>query len=128
MPLKPIYNITTEPISDDLPEYTALEFLRVCANNEPLPTRLTVTNLGQFLLHADDRPQIIRYLHDLLRDTESIKRYSMIQFLVEGRLFNEEIVRLGIPTGRTSFVDIDIDELFIAPLKRESAKQYAASK
>lgn len=128
MSLKPIYNIVTEPVDDDLEEYTALEFFRACATNETLPTRLTVTNLGDFLLHADDSNHLITYLHNLLRDADSIERYSMIQFLVEGRLFNEEIVRLGIPSGRSSYVDIEIDELFIAPLEQESANQYIAPK
>lgn len=129
MSLKPIYNIVTSPVTGDLPEYTALEFFRSCANNDALPTRITVTHLGRFLLHTgDERSNLIRYLHDLLRDTDSIERYSMIQFVVEGRLFNEEIVRLGVPTGRSSYVDIELDELFVAPLKQESATQFVASK
>lgn len=129
MSLKPIYNIVTSPVTDDLPEYTALEFFRSCANNESLPTRISVTHLSRFLLHSgDERSSLIRDLHDLLRDTDSIERYSMIQFVVEGRLFNEEIVRLGVPTGRSSYVDIELDELFVAPLKQQSATQYVASK
>ncbi len=129
MSLKPIYNVVNSPVTDDLPEYTALEFFRVCARDEELPTRVSVNHLGQFLLYAgDSRPSLIRHLHDLLRDTDSIERYSMIQFVVDGRLFNEEVVRLGVPTGRSSYVDIELDELFVAPLKPESATQYVASK
>lgn len=129
MSLKPIYNIVTSPVTQDLPEYTALEFFRACANNEDLPTRVSVAHLGRFLLHAgDDRLNLIRYLHDLLRGTDSIERYSMIQFIIEGRMFNEEVVRLGVPSGRSSYVDIELEELFVAPLKQNSATQYVASK
>ena len=52
----------------------------------------------------------------------------MIQFIVEGRLFNEEVVRLGVPTGRSSYEDIAVDELFVDSLTQESATQYVASK
>lgn len=128
MSLESIYNIVTEPVEDDLDEYTALEFFRACASNSSLPTRLTVTRHGDFLLHAENRGELIRYIHDLLRDTDALERYSMVQFVVDGRLFNEEIVRLGVPSGRNSYIDINIDELFVAPLKQKSAAQYVASK
>lgn len=128
MSLESVYNIVTEPVEDNLDEYTALEFFRACASNSPLPTRLTVKHLGDFLLHAENREDLIRYIHDLLRDTDALERYSMVQFVVDGRLFNEEIVRLGVPSGRNSYIDINIDELFVAPLEQKSANQYVASK
>lgn len=129
MPLNTVYNVVTEPVNDSLDELTALEFFRACVNNENLPTRLTVRHLGEFLRFAgDEKSDLIRHLHTVLRETDSVERYSMIQFIVEGRLFNEEIVRLGVPTGRSSYEDITIDELFIDSLTQESATQYVASK
>jgi hypothetical protein len=130
MSLKPVYNVVTEPVDDSLPEYTALEFFRACAANEEIPTRLTVTHLGHFLFNSgDDQSEVITKLHYLLRETSSIKRHSMIQFVVNGRLFPEEVVRLGIPKGRDSYEDIEIDELFVAPLEPgQQAGHFYASK
>lgn len=129
MPLKSVYNIVTEPVDESLEEWTALEFFRACSSDEDLPTRLTVTHLGQFLHYSgEEQTDLIRHLHNLLRKTDSIKRYSMIQFVVEGRVFNEEVVRLGVPTGRSSYEDIAVDELFVDSLTQESATQFVASK
>jgi hypothetical protein len=129
MPLKTVYNVVTDPVDDSLDEITALEFFRACVKNEDLPTRLTVRHLGDFLRYAgEEKSELIRHLHTVLRETDSVERYSMIQFIVEGRLFNEEVVRLGVPTGRSSYEDIPVDELFIDSLTQESAIQFVASK
>ncbi|MFC7226800.1 hypothetical protein N0B31_05240 [Salinirubellus salinus] len=130
MTLRPVYNVVTEPEEDDLPEYTALAFFRACAADEELPTRLTVTDLDQFLYRAvtDERTAVISELHHVLRQTDSIRPHSVVQFVVDGRLFDEEIVRLGVPTGRDSYEDVAIDELFVAPLEREGATHYVARK
>lgn len=129
MPLKSVYNIVTEPVDDSLEERTALEFFRACSSDEDLPTRMTVKHLGQFLHHSgEEQTDLIRHLRTVLRETNSVKRYSMIQFVVEGRIFNEEVVRLGVPTGRSSYEDIPVDELFIDSLTQESAIQFVASK
>lgn len=129
MTLKPVYNVVTEPVEDGLTELTALEFFRACSSHADLPTRLTVTYLGQFLQYAGtEQTALIQHLHNTLRETPSIKRYSMIQFTINGRLFNEEVVRLGIPTGRSNYTDIPIDELFVDSLTQQSATQYTASK
>lgn len=129
MPLNTVYNVVTEPVDDSLDEITALEFFRACAKDENLPTRLTVRHLGDFLRYAgEEKTELIRHLHAVLRETDSVERYSMIQFVVDGRLFNEEVVRLGVPTGRSSYEDIAVDELFVDSLTQESATQFVASK
>lgn len=130
MSLQPLYNVVTEPEEADLPEHTALEFFRACTADEELPSRLTVCHLGHFLHHVDsgERTDFIAELQHVLRDTRSVKPHSVVQFVVDGRLFDEEIVRLGVQTGRNSYDDIAIDELFVAPLEREGASHYVARK
>lgn len=130
MALQPVYNVVSDSVEDDLPEYTALEFFRACTVDEELPTRLTVRHLGDFLYHADpdERTQVISELHHILRATDSVESHSKVQFVVDGRLFPEELVSLGVQTGRNSYDDIVIDELFVAPLEREGATHYVARK
>lgn len=130
MSLQPVYNVVNDPVEDDLPEYTALSFFRACATSESLPTRLTVRHLDHFLHHVDpeERTDVIAELQHVLRTTNSIKRHSAVQFVVSGRLFDEDIVQLGIKTGRNSYDDIAIGELFVAPLEREGASHYVARK
>ena len=130
MSLQPVYNVVNDPVEDDLPEYTALSFFRACAVDESLPTRLTVCHLDHFLHHADsdERTDVIAELQHVLRNTNSVKPHSAVQFVVSGRLFDEEIVRLGVQTGRNSYDDIAIGELFVATLDREGASHYVAQK
>lgn len=119
MPLIPVYNLVTDSEDDDLPEYTALAFFRACAADTELPTWLTVTDLDKLLYYtaSDERTTVISELHHVLREADSIRPHSVVQFVVSGRLFDEELVRLGVPPGRDSYEDVAIDELFIAPLE-----------
>lgn len=129
MPLRPGYNIVTEPVEETTDEYGALEFFRAAAGDENLPPRLTVTNLAELLYYVapDNRAASISQLRNILRNSGSIGQFTAIQFVIDGRLSPAN--RFQIQMNRQgSTVVLDVGELFVAEPEMLSAKHAHAQK
>jgi hypothetical protein len=129
MPLKPGYNLVTEPVGETTGEYGALEFFRVAAADEDLPPRLTVTNLAELLYYVapDNRAAAISQLRNILRNSGSIGQFTAIQFVIDGRLSPADRFQIQMDRQGDTIV-LDVGELFVAEPEMLSANHAHAQK
>lgn len=129
MPLRPGYNIVTEPVEETSEEYGALEFFRAVAANEDIPSRITVTKLTELLYYIapDNREKAISQLRNVLRNADSIGQFTAVQFVVAGRLSPAHRFQVQIEQRGETIV-LDVGELFVAEPEMISADHAHAQK
>lgn len=123
------YNVVADPIEDDLPELTALQFFRSVAADEEIPARLTVRGLERLLLYIDseERNTTIGDLQQVLHRSASFEPHAVIQFIVNAGLVHDDRFRLRIEHGGDPLY-INVGEMFIAEPRLMSASHFVAQK
>jgi len=129
MPLYQRYNVVADPIEEDLPELSALQFFRTVAADEDLPARVTVRGLERFLLYldAEERTLALGDLQQVLHRSESFEPHSVVQFVVDAGLVHDDRFRLRLEHGGEPLY-LNVGELFIAEPQLMSASQFVAQK
>lgn len=114
MPLQPGFNIVTEEMEKTDEELPALAFFRCLANDEDVPSRVTVTHLEDLLFYApgEERTEIISNLRRLLRNTKSLTSMTAVQFLIDGRFMVDDRFRIRIEHSGSA-THLTIGELFV---------------
>jgi len=129
MHLQPGYNLVTDDPAETDEELAALTFFRRCAADEELAGTVTVTDLENLLYHAaeDDRGAVVRELRDTLRRTDSIGSMDVVQFVVDGRLVDEDHFRIRIErSGEAAY--LNVGELFVERPQMVAASHAVARK
>ncbi|AKH97513.1 hypothetical protein [Halanaeroarchaeum sulfurireducens] len=114
MPLRPGYNIVSEPVAETNSSLAALEFFRQVANNESIETPVTVTGLEDLLYNSaeNERSDVLGRLRQALRDTGSIGSMDAVQLHVDGKLVDDVEFRVRIEKADGG-VYLDIGQLFV---------------
>lgn len=119
----------TELVADIDNEFTALEFFRRLAADEPIRCPVTVTGLDDLLYNAteDSRSKIIRELQQVLRKTRSVQSMDAVQLYVDGSIIDDNAFRVRIERSQTG-VYLNIGQLFVEEPKPVSATHSVARK
>lgn len=114
MPLRPGYNIVTDPVAETDSSLAALEFFRQVANDGDVQTPVTVTGLEDLLYNVveDERSDVVARLRQVLRSSESLGSMDAVQFLVDGQLVDDVEFRVRIKRAEGG-VYLDIGQLFV---------------
>jgi len=80
------FNLVTGRVETTNEELPALAFFRRLAEDQSVPSRITVTGLEQLLSHVDedDIDSVVRELRDVLRRTNSFSGPKAVQLVFEG--------------------------------------------
>jgi hypothetical protein len=114
MDLRPGYNLVTDAPAETDDKLAALTFFRRCAADDDLAGAVTVAGLEDLLYHAaeNERDAVIRELRDTLRRTDSVGSLDVVQFVIDGRLVDEDHFRIRIErSGEATY--INVGELFV---------------
>jgi hypothetical protein len=114
MSLNAGYNLVTDRVGETETELPALAFFRRLAADDSLPSRLTVTGLEELLYHAadDDVDATVRELRDVLRECGPFGGPQAVQFILEGRLVNDNVFTVRIQRNGES-VYLPVGNLFV---------------
>ncbi|MDL0122725.1 hypothetical protein [Halobacterium salinarum] len=129
MPLRPGYNIVTDPVAETDTSLAALEFFRQVANDGDVQTPVTVTGLEDLLYNAveDERSDVVARLRQVLRNSESLGSMDAVQFLVDGQLVDDVEFRVRIERAEGG-VYLDIGQLFVEAPQQLSPTHAVARK
>ncbi|WP_135807379.1 hypothetical protein [Halorussus marinus] len=129
MPLRPGYNIVTDPVAETDSSLAALEFFRQVANDGNVQTPVTVTGLEDLLYNVveDERSDVVARLRQVLRSSESLGSMDAVQFLVDGQLVDDVEFRVRIERAEGG-VYLDIGQLFVEAPQQLSPTHAVARK
>jgi hypothetical protein len=129
MSLRPGYNVVTDKVEDTESEYSALEFFRLLAHGENVPSRTTVVGLENLLYNTTERErdEAVGMLRDILRETQSLGSMNAIQFLVDGQIFHDDRFRIRIQRSGEP-VHLNVGEMFVEEPQRLNASHAVARK
>lgn len=123
------YNLVTERVVETDAELGALAFLRRVASDEPVASRVTVTGLGRLLYAVEDgdREDVIEHLRDTLRETDSLGGPQAVQFVLDGRLVDADVLSVDLDGDRGTAY-LPVGNLFVEQPKRHGATHAVARK
>lgn len=129
MALHPGYNLVTKEVESTEEALPALAFFRRLAADEPVDSRVTVTDLEELLYYADedDRDAVLRKLRDVLRETQSFKGAKAIQFVVDGELVDDDAFSVRIER-EGSPVYLQVGNIFVEHPRVEAPHHAVARK
>lgn len=129
MPLRPGYNIVTDPVAETDSSLATLEFFRRVANDEDIQTPVTVTGLEDLLYNAveDERSAVVARLREVLRNNDSLGSMDAVQFLIDGQLVDDVEFRVRIERAEGG-VYLDIGQLFVEEPQQLSPSHAVARK
>ena len=129
MPLRPGYNIVTDPVAETDSSLAALEFFRQVANDGDVQTPVTVTGLEDLLYNVveNERNDVVARLRQVLRNSDSLGSMDAVQFPVDGQLVDDVEFRVRIERAEGG-VYLDIGQLFVEAPQQLSPTHAVARK